>query len=460
VFDSDGWSSTDGEGGQAVVPTVLTSLAALKVSQVDEKRNLDLPGQAERSGDILDAIGAGLLHLGYVEEAKTFIDAGLEVRRRFYGEDHPEVAESLTTRARFLRMAGNPVGAEQEIQRAIAINTCAFGDDTLPIAVNLTELAPIQIQLSQYASAEQSAQRGLDILSKRRLTRDPNYTRLLDSLARVRRVRGDYDRAAEIYDEALAIDRSQVGTASLKYAMHLGNFGTVLFARGAPGDLDLAEKALRGAIAIYDERVRVPHHPDLIDHRSNFASLLRAQGKFTEARAVLQKLVTAGEMLRGPTHPYVGNDYARLGRACYDDHDLPAAEAAFEKAIGVFSAAVTEGALPEQHAFIAEAYAWQARVLCQRHGETQAARALNLAEKALVMLKPEFGERSVEVAITSAVVGRALTLSRTDLPRARSLLETSLPIVVAVRGEGSVIAGLIRDWIRAVPAGSGTTQNC
>ena len=56
-------------------------------------------------------------------------------------------------------------------------------------------------------------------------------------------------------------------------------------------------------------------------------------------------------------------------------------------------------------------------------------------------------EDSVEVAITRAIIGRALALQEKDGTRALGLLTAAQPIVVAARGADSRIAKLIAQWI-------------
>jgi hypothetical protein len=89
-------------------------------------------------------------------------------------------------------------------------------------------------------------------------------------------------------------------------------------------------------------------------------------------------------------------------------------------------------------------------------GKPKAEDARTLALAALAIWEPEFGERSVEYAITNAVLGRSLYLLDNSSAEARARLSKAYPIVVAARGADSAVAKLILGWLEA--AGGSATQ--
>lgn len=415
--------------------------------------NVDLLDQPELSSTILDSLGLALLHRGRIEEARPLIERALTIRRQFFGDDHPATALSLNSKARMLRQTGNSPAAEVEVRKALAINSRVYGGNSLPVALTLNELAVIQLQLSQFTAAEQSAQGGLNILEALHLEcSDPNVTRLMDTLGRVQQTRGNYERATEIYTKLLDTDRRQVGEQHLKYATHLLNFATV---EAAAGKLKQAEIDLGIAIGIMKADVHRPRHPNVIDALANLGSVLRAQGDTAGAKRVLTEAIEMDVEVRGKEHPYIGNDYCRLGRVHYDERDFDGAVTCFRSALDIYGKNVDAGRLPAQHAYIAEAKLWLARTLVE-FGKPTAEDARKLALAALGIWEPEFGERSVEYAITNAVLGRSLYLLDNASAEARARLSKAYPIVVAARGADSAVAKLILGWLEA--AGGSATQ--
>lgn len=431
------------------------ALAMLKGGDGEDHQgslHLDLKDQPEQAGTLLDAIGLALLHRGRVEDGRKFITRALQIRRDFFGEDHPETALSLNSHARALRQSGDFTAAEAEVRKALAINARVYGGASLPVALNLNELAVVQLQLGQFAAAEQSAQSGLNILEALHLEcTDPNVTRLMDALGRVHQVRGNYERATTIYTKVLELDRRQVGDRHLKYATHLLNFATV---KAGQNKLDAARLDMEEAIRIIRDDVQRPRHPDGIDAMANLGSVRRALGDTAGAQQILREAIELDREVRGQQHPYVGNDHARLGRVTYDLRDFPGAAESFRAALAIYEHNVAAGTLPAGHAFIAEAQAWLARCLIETKGGQEEARTL--ARAALSVWETEFGERSVEYAITNAILGRALYLLDNASAEARDRLSSAYPIVVAARGTDSAVARLIVGWLQA----AGIDEHC
>lgn len=415
---------------------------------------VDLSDEPEQSGAILDSLGLALLHRGRVDDGKKLIERGLEIRRDFFGADHPETARSLNSYACALRQSGDAVAAETEVRKSLAINSRVFGGNSYPVALNLTELAIIQVQLGQFAAAEQSAQSGLNILEALHLEcTDPNVTRLLDVLGRVQQTRGNYERATEIYTKALDLDLRQVGDRHLKYALHLLNFATV---KAGAGKLQEAKDDMNDAVRIIRDDVQQPCHPDLVDVLANLGSVLRAMGDLQGAKDVLLEALDLNIQVRDRKHPYVGNDHARIGRVAYDLQDFEGAAESFRAALAIYEHNVKEGHLPARHAFIGEAQAWLGRSLVEIENGAKEARELTRA--ALPVWEAEFGERSVEYAITSAVLGRALYLLDRASVEARERLDKAYPVIVAVRGAGSAVAKLVLSWQKAAEGSSSCTN--
>lgn len=412
---------------------------------------LDLEDQPELCSAVLDALGLALLHQGYPEEAEKPIKRALEIRRRFYGEDHPMTASSLLSYSQLLRAQGETLEAERATRRALVINARVFGGEGLPVAITLTELAAVQMQQSDYSAAEQSAQSGLSILKSLNLEcRDPNATRLMDILAGVQQIRGNYQRAAEIYLRILELDRDQVGEKNIKYAMHLANLASVEHSQRLLGE---AERHYRQAIDVYRADTRNDKHPDLIDILGNLGSLLQDKSDSQGARKTIGEAIRLGTEVRGADHLNVAMDYTNLGRVDHAAGDFAAADRDFSSALDIFGRNVKAAKLPADHAHIAEALSWKARTLVEGFGTARAAEAEGLLRESIGILSQEFGERSLEQAVNSALLGRALFLQGKDLEEARERLTRSYPVVVALRGPDSAIAQLIKQWIDELPQG-------
>lgn len=423
---------------------------------------LDLTDQKELAATIADAIGQSLLNRGFVPEGKALIKQAYEIRSQFLGDDHPATASSLTSRARVARTEGRLDVAEQHSRASFAINSRVFGADSYPVAQSLNELARILMQKSDLDAAEKAASDGLRIVEALHLeSKDLIVARLLDTLGRVQQFRGDYGRATELFTRAIALTLKLVGDTHPEYVTLYGNFATV---KEAQGEWDEAAKAYQKVIDTY-ERLKLPYHPNRIDAESNLGAVLLASAKtpkdYDSAGKHLQEALKRAEHLRGHQHYLVGKDYVGLARYEFERPDTQGAKALehLERALKIYAIQDTEArkagiALPAIHSYVAEALTWKGRVLLDvANGGADAERDLR---RAIAIWDGNLGPDSVEGAIASAYLGRALFLKDGTNPEAARLLERGYCIVSEVRGADSKTARLIKPWLdqatRSAPA--------
>jgi tetratricopeptide (TPR) repeat protein len=415
--------------------------------------DIDLSDQKELAATITDAIGQSLLNRGFLHEAKALIKEAYEIRSQFLGDDHPATANSLNSRARVARNEGRLDIAEQHSRAALAINSRVFGATSYPVAQTLNELARIQLQKSDLDAAEQSASDGLKVIEALHLeSKDLIVSRLLDTLGRVYQVRGEYGQATEAYTRALALDLKLIGDSHPEYVIHYGNFATV---KEAQGEWEEAAKAYQKIIDTY-ERLKLPHHWNRIDAEANLGAVLLTTAKtkeeFEQAGKRLKEALELNKRVRGQQHYLVGKDYVGLARYEFERPESNGAKALeyLERALKIYASHDIEArkagtALPAIHGYVAEALTWRGRVLLET--PSASADAERDLRRAVTVWDTDVGPDSVEAAIASAYLGRALFLKDQANPEAVRLLERGYCIVSEVRGADSKTARLIKPWL-------------
>lgn len=384
--------------------------------------SLDLGDEPEHTATILDALGIVLLNSGMLEEGAKLIELALQIRRKFFGNDHPATALSLNSYSRVQRERGDYEAATIAVQDALRINRKVYGERGLPVAVSLKELGIVQLLQGLFTDARASASEGLEILKQTGLYEtDPNTTRLLDVLGRAQCALHELDAAEETYKRLLPLDEKQLGTRKHpKYATHLANFGLVLEQRGKRAG---AIRAYQNAIDLYVETLNWNRHPNLIDTYANLGSLLRSLPKQAkDAGRYLQKALDLGVQIRGESHLLVGNDYANLARWQYDTGARDEATKGFTRALAIYSLNVRKRALPTNHYFIAEALTWQGRIAVERDTGAGGKQGEPLLRKALEIWPAQLGPNSPGENLAKAYLGRALGLQGADASEACRLL--------------------------------------
>jgi tetratricopeptide (TPR) repeat protein len=424
----------------------------------------DLETQPELAASIYNAAGIAYFNRGHIELARKHIERSLELRRSFFGDEHPAVAESLQSRARLHRHDGDLKAAEADIRRALGIQTRVDGRGSLAVAATLWELSVIQLESVDLAGAERSAQEGLRNIEQLYLEHcDPYVPRLLDVIARVRSSRGEHTQAAEIYSRVLHLVAEKQGKNHPKYAVYLANLGSVEEARG---NLEEAEECYRTSIGIY-ERIN-ERHPNLSGIYANMGIMLQAHGteRQDEARSFLCKALLLSETIWGRDHHFHAYDQYNLARLEFEAGNLTEARRLAEAALHTYSGTQPDGA------YTASAMMLVGRAILDEAARDsgsaptagELARAKALISDSLPILRREFGERSLPFALARGLHGRSRFLLGDTGAETRKLLTSAHACAKEIGGTEDPIAKQLAGWLQdvehaALPSPAAKIQN-
>ena len=173
----------------------------------------------------------GLIHQtrGQYVEARRALEAALADQERLLGADHPETLESMQALAELAAALGESERARALLEESLRRHTRVFGDGHERTARVLHALAPVVSDLDE---AGHLLMRAVEIQRARRRPDDPVRAETLGSLAGYYTRRTEYERAREVYREALAVfptaqaRRHPAAITILNdYATLLGTFG-------------------------------------------------------------------------------------------------------------------------------------------------------------------------------------------------------------------------------------------
>ena len=251
----------------------------------------------------------------------------------------------------------------------------------------------------------------------------PGLAKDINNLARLYYDLGDYERAEEMFREAIAI-RRRLGEGGGELATNLTNLASTLSRRGLYEEAGgLLEEALR----IYREEAG----PESLEVAAGLYSLGVLQfnhGDYESAQALLNTALKLRKELSGPRHTGVGQILNSLGQVAHASGDLGASVAYYEEALDL-----RRELLGDDHISVASTQKRMADVLLDR-GEVESAKAL--IEQALTTLRSTVPAENIAIIDAERVLGRIL-LVQGSYGEAEAYLVPSYQRLAEVRGGAS-----------------------
>jgi tetratricopeptide (TPR) repeat protein len=107
--------------------------------------------------------------------------------------------------------------------------------------------------------------------------------------------KGDYEKALEYYNRALAIREKVFGTEHPDVATSYNNIGNIYYSQG---DYEKAQEYLKKALAIF-EKVLGTEHPNVAQLYNNIGFIYRSQGNYRKALEYYKKTLAIFEKILG-----------------------------------------------------------------------------------------------------------------------------------------------------------------
>ena len=194
----------------------------------------------------------------------------------------PELFHS-STQARRRLLAGDDVGAEESIDRALAEVESFYGPDHLLLSEPLLTLANIQCRRSAWHDCRVTHERAYAIVSAQLGDDHPWTARALAGLGVSVGHDGEPERGLALLADALAIDERLFGPDDYNCGVDHSYAGLVLLSSHQP---ERAIPELARALEI-GEQTFPPTHPEVVLELINLGRAQREAGRLAEARTTL-----------------------------------------------------------------------------------------------------------------------------------------------------------------------------
>ncbi|MEZ4985323.1 MAG: tetratricopeptide repeat protein [Saprospiraceae bacterium] len=245
---------------------------------------------------------------------------------------------------------------------------------------------------------------------------------------------GDYTRARDLLEAALASDLKNFGADHPNVAVTQSNLGIVY---RNMGDYARARELLEAALASALKNLGADH-PTVAMRQSNLANVYQDLGDYARARELLEAALASDLKNFGADHPNVAVSQSNLAIVYKNLGDYTRARDLLEAALA--SDLKNFGA---DHPNVAVSQSNLANVY-QNLGDY--ARARDLLEAALASDLKNFGADHPTVAVTQINLG-AVLLKEGKRQEARQLFETAYQLSRSVLGEGHPQTVVAKEWL-------------
>jgi eukaryotic-like serine/threonine-protein kinase len=386
------------EGGdEAVGPAAEMKVLTMVDRGVQQAQALsnDPKVQAELYG----TLGSIYEKLGKLDQGEVLLQQALEQRKKLFGADSPQVAESLVALGELKADQAHMDEAEQLVRQGLEMDKRLLPPNHPAIAQATSALGKILEDRGQYDQSIVALNEAVRLQSVSGLV-TPDLAASLSELANSQFYAGHYDISDTLNRRVLAMHRQLYGDNHPLVADTLINLAEI---QVQAGHYEQAEQFDRQALAI-TEAWYGPSHPETASAMTLLGRVLVYEKHYDEAADLLQKALAVQEQVYGPVHPRVASVLNDLGKVAQNRGKLDEAEADFRRMAEIYRTVYHD-----HHYLIAVALSNLGSVYLEKK---QYARAEQLFREVIKRFTDTLSADHVNTGIARVKLGNALLLER------------------------------------------------
>jgi tetratricopeptide (TPR) repeat protein len=406
---------------RGVAPSVAlgrdTTLMREILDKTVENMSLELTNQPLVEAELQDTIGRVYVELGEFSKAEAIHRKELATHRKLLGNEHLDVANSLTRLAIALNGQERFEEGEKSVREALAIQKKQLGEKHLDVAHSLRTLAMHLSNQGKRDEAEKLVRQALEIHQK--LGDRHEIAQTLGSLAHLV-MEKDLVEAERMFRDVIATYKELHGDAYPDSVHELDDLGIVLSRQGKFGE---AEKIARESLDLRMKMLGVSH-PHLTRSLYVLGVALDKQGKVEEGNAVFRTHLTLLENAQKTNSLTYAEVLSDLANRLADQKKYDDAEALGRRALEIQQRLASNNVSSDRPLNLAKSLHSLAYIL---QAEDKLTEAEDLYRQELVILRKRLGDDDLDIA--EALRGVAWMLQRRgNLPAAESFIREALAI--------------------------------
>jgi serine/threonine-protein kinase len=313
------------QGGDAAAgPADALRVSTLLDRGVQEAQSLNNDPKVQ--AELYQNLGDIYEKLGKFDRADPLLTSALEQRKKLFGPDSPEVAESMVALGLLRDSQAKLDDAEKLVRQGLDIDQRRLPPNHPAIAKATATLGKVLGDRGQFDQAIQVLDTAVKLQSASG-TATPDLANSLSSLADAHYLDGHFKIADSLYRRVLDMHRQLYGDRHPLVADDLGDLGSV---QQDLGYYTEAEKFFRQSLDI-DESYYGKDSPITATGLNTLGRSLLFQNRFTDATDLLQQALAIRERVYGPVHPSVASTLNELGGTALHTEHYDEAEKLFRR---------------------------------------------------------------------------------------------------------------------------------
>jgi eukaryotic-like serine/threonine-protein kinase len=308
-------------------------------SALDERKRLYGADSAEVAETTV-LIGLLRADQAQLPQAEQLVRDGLAMAKRHLPPNHPAIARADDALGKVLEERGSYDQAIAVLEEAVRLHSTG-GNVTPELAESLMHLGNNHFYAGHYQVFDSITHRVLDMHKQLYGERHPSVADDLINLGAVQHEQGNYVLAEKYFRQALDINLAYYGKDHYKTASSLTQIGRSLVFQNR---FDEATAVLTEALGI-QERVFGKVHPKVASALNDLGNAASKQGKYAAAEQYFTRVRDIYRTVYNGKHYVIGIATANLASVYLAEKDYKRAEALFREALQMYAQTLSEGHL-------------------------------------------------------------------------------------------------------------------
>ena len=278
------------------------------------------------------ALSYNSIALAKFDEAKNYINKGVEITKNNYGQSNYRYANYLIVTAYLNEIYSNYATSEQQYNQAIRIYTDQLGNknDELPNA--FSGLAHVEISLSMFREAKEHADNAYAIAKNADNLNGITASELLNEVAYIDYSVRLFSFADTLYKKVIRLNSNYNTSLNAATAMALNGLGLI---ETEKNHYRTADSLFARSLTLH-ENIYKENHPFTANVYLNYAILSIREGKLTVAEEMLNKAFEINKRFFADDHDFFGDVFAAFGDLAKKKGENDIAKDYYRKALQIY----------------------------------------------------------------------------------------------------------------------------